>query len=136
MMRGYFTFILLIVMAISCKENNKLSPPSDLISKEQFTAILADIRLLEGAYTTRYARVDSSALSIDSYYLKLFQDHGVSKERFTESYNWYALNQTKMLEIEEAVVLKLSEMQATSIDTSITPISAVDTIKPKVKVNQ
>lgn len=121
---------------MACRDQKKPVPPADLISKEQFIAILSDIRLLEGAYTTRYARVDTSALKIESYYLKLFQDHGVSPERFNSSYTWYSADQPKMLEIEEAVVQRITDMQS-GVVADTTQVNKVgrDTLAPKVRVN-
>jgi hypothetical protein len=123
------------LLLIGCRDQKKPAPPADLISKEQFIAIMSDIRLLEGAYTTRYARVDTSALKIESYYLKLFQDHSVSPERFNTSYTWYSADQSKMLEIEEAVVQRITEMQSVVV-TDTTQVNKVvgDTLAPKVRV--
>jgi len=131
-MARYIT-LCLILFATACQDKKQHVPPPDLISKEQFVAILSDIRLLEGAYTTRYARVDSSALNIESYYLKLFQDHGVSRERFTSSYTWYAADQPKMLEIEEAIVTRLGEMQSEAADTT-KAMNVSEALQPKVPV--
>jgi hypothetical protein len=129
-------FILFFAGCIfsGCNEESKPLPPADLISKEQFIAILCDIRLLEGAYTTRYARIDTSALKIESYYLKLFQDHGLSAERFNQSYLWYATDQPKMLEIEEAVVTRITQMQSeVRPDTSNVQQVKPDSLMPKAR---
>lgn len=120
-------------MLAGCSEQKKPMPPHDLISKEQFIAILSDIRLLEGAYTTRYARVDTSALKIKSYYLKLFRDHDVTPERFNTSYSWYAADQPKMLEIEEAVVTRITQMQS-ELNADTTKMNQVNPDSLELKV--
>lgn len=120
-------------MLAGCSEQKKPMPPHDLISKEQFIAILSDIRLLEGAYTTRYARVDTSALKIESYYLKLFRDHDVTPERFNTSYSWYAADQPKMLEIEEAVVTRITQMQS-ELNADTTKMNQVNPDSLELKV--
>jgi hypothetical protein len=65
--------------------------------------------------------------------LKLFQDHGVSRERFTSSYTWYAADQPKMLEIEEAIVTRLGEMQSEAADTT-KAMNVSEALQPKVPV--
>jgi hypothetical protein len=136
MKKLWFLVIFSLSVFVACRDESKAPSPQDLIPKEQFIAILSDIRLLEGAYTTRYSRVDTSALKIESYYLKLFSDHGITAERFNASYAWYASDQPRMLEIEEAVVSKLTAMQsAQPADSTAKNSNNVDSLSKKVKIN-
>lgn len=90
----------------------KQAPPKDILPQDKMVDLLTDIRLLEGAYSIKYQKIDTSALKIDAYFQKLFSDGGVSREQFLNSYKYYAMQDTKMLEMENEVMEKLSEFQA------------------------
>lgn len=110
-MRVYFIIIAVLLSVFACKKKDRNTPAADLIGSEQFTKILKDVRLLEGAYSARYPKVDTSAYKIDAYYIKLFQDHGISRERFLSSYSFYASNHTLMMKIEDDIINMLTTMQ-------------------------
>lgn len=105
-----YIWILLVLLA-SCGEE-KTSPPLDLLSVERFADILRDVRLLEGAYATRYNRVDSSEYKINAYYEKLFLDHGITKEQYMATYSYYMNDPKKMMAIEDMVLNKITALQA------------------------
>lgn len=109
-MNRLYIFILFLGL-FSCNAPDQAKGPADLIGREQFVEILKDVRLLEGAYTTRYAKIDSSAFKIDSYYLKLFSDHGIDRNRFLTSYEFYTSDLELMMAIEDDVIAKLTIMQ-------------------------
>lgn len=125
-MKNLYSIILFFsIIIVACKDEKKVAVPTDLIAQDKFTQMLVDIRLLEGAYSAHYARIDSSDTKIEAYYLTLFGKHGVTKENFMSSYKFYALDQNKMLQIEEAVVQRLTDMTGGQQDTTKTNIPGV-----------
>lgn len=133
-----YIWIPLVVLA-SCGEE-KTPPPADLMSVERFADILRDVRLLEGAYATRYNRVDSSEYKINAYYEHLFLDHGITKEQYMATYSYYMNDPKKMMAIEDLILNKITTMQAEQdslnrinhvnpADTLLADTVAVDTTK-------
>lgn len=110
MKRIYFSIFFSLLM--SACTSRKMPPPVGLISEEEMVSLLVDIRLLEGAYSVEYHSVDTSDYRIDSYYLKLFAESGITKEQFSESYIYYSKQAGKLSELEEEVIERLSELQA------------------------
>ncbi len=102
--------ITLLTLA-SCGEE-KASPPADLLSVERFADVLKDVRLLEGAYATRYNRVDSSEYKISAYYERLFLDHGITKEQYMATYSYYMNDPKKIIAIEDIVLNKVNILLA------------------------
>ena len=105
------SIVIFFLGLFSCNAPVQVKGPADLIGREQFVEILKDVRLLEGAYTTRYVKIDSSAFKIDSYYLKLFSDHGITRDRFLKSYEFYTSDLELMMAIEDNLIAKLTIMQ-------------------------
>ncbi len=130
-----FYIVIFVFGLFSCTAKEQKKQPVDLIGKEQFADILKDIRLLEGAYTSRYAKVDSSAFKIDSYYIKLFSDHGISRDRFLTSYAFYFDDLNLMMEIEDDVINKVTIMQTEqdSINRLLNTVT-LDSINSKLPV--
>lgn len=117
----YFLFcVTLLLFLFSCKEEPKKAvAPADLIDQAKFTEVLTDIRILEGAYATKYARVDTSAYKIESYYKSIFEKHGIQRDQFLVSYYFYAADQQRMLDIEAAVLDKLTNLQASQDSSTV-----------------
>jgi len=102
---------LCTILIIGCGEKKGV-PPANLIPEDKMISLLTDIRLLEGAYSLNYRQVDTSEYKIESYYQKIFKDYNVSKEQFKTSYSFYSTQENKMPAIENAVIERLSEIQA------------------------
>jgi Domain of unknown function (DUF4296) len=133
----YFLIILsfFFFLLIACKEETKMKPPSDVISRGKFVELLTKVRLLEGAYSTRYARVDSSDYKIEAHYLTLFNQAGVTREQFLNSYSFYAADQPGMLEIEADIVKELDKLQPQRDSLSMAIDTQPDTTIKKVFID-
>jgi len=82
-----------------------------LIPRDSFVVILTEVRLLEGAYSTSYERVDTSEFTIASYYQRLFREHNITREQYLSSYDYYSKNLDDLPAIESEVAKRLEEMQ-------------------------
>ena len=107
-----FVFITITLLTLASCGEEKTPAPADLLSVERFADILRDVRLLEGAYATRYNRVDSSEYKISAYYERLFLDHGITKEQYMATYSYYMNDPKKMIAIEDMVLNKVNILLA------------------------
>lgn len=71
---------------------------------------MVDVRLLEGTYTTRYQRIDSTNGLMNAYYDQVFNKHQVSRNDFEDSYVTYSLDSKQMLVIEDSVLARLQRI--------------------------
>jgi hypothetical protein len=104
-----FLVIISIFSLVACagSENKKRVAP---IEKNKFTDVMVDVRLLEGTYTARYQRIDSTNGLMNSYYDQVFHKHQVTRKDFEDSYVTYSLDSKQMLEIEDSVLARLQRI--------------------------
>jgi hypothetical protein len=113
-MRFIYIFALLSVMLQQACAETSDKKPQHLLSEEKFAEVLLDIRLLEGAYAGDFQRVDTSQYAIGAYYEQLFLKHGIAREEFLESNEYYALHQEELMRIETQVARMLDSLSAST----------------------
>jgi hypothetical protein len=109
----FFLFCVFLfggLLLASCAHKAKETTPAQLIPEEKFAELLADVRLLEGAYAGDFQRVDTSEYAIGAYYEQLFAKHLTTRSMFLESNTYYANHAEAMLRIETEVARKLETM--------------------------
>jgi hypothetical protein len=90
------------------------------MEKEAFINLLVDARILEGAYSVRYQRIDSASGMLNTYYDQVFQKHGTTREQFRENFIAYSVDTELMTEIEDSVFARLDRIPLeVSSDTTI-----------------
>jgi hypothetical protein len=104
--------LLLLTAYLYACQSGKPQSQAAVLSEEQMVDLMVDIRLLEGAYSYHYRTIDSSSVKIKDYYQQVFERHGTSVEQYQDSYNFYALQDGKLPELEAAIMEKLEYMQA------------------------
>ena len=114
---AFIGFALLLLTA--CSDNRRI--PSSIIQPEKFEAILTDV-LLADALTLERSFKDTAVKITDqnaAYFLKVFELHGVSKNEFMKSYNFYLQRPDLLRVITDSIssVLNQRNLQL-SIDTS------------------
>lgn len=97
-MRIYLAVMIALAM-LACS-----APDKPVIDNAHMVRVLTDVRMLEGYYSARYERVDSSGGKMDAWYNELFTKHGITKEQFTQSYAWYNMHPEQLRVIEEKVL--------------------------------
>lgn len=109
------TFAILttaLLSVVACSEKPAaITPPSNLIERDTFVTVLSEVRLLEGAYSTSYERVDTSEFPITAHYNRLFNRHHITREQYLSTYDYYSMHSEDMLEIESAVALRLEQLK-------------------------
>lgn len=111
---------------VACSETKK--PPSNVLGQEKFQKILTDV-ILADVLTTERSFKDTSLKIKDvnaAYFLKIFEIHGVTKNEFMRSYNFYLSRPDLLRVISDSVsaVLNRDNLQLTT-----------DTVKPRPNGN-
>ena len=113
-MKNLIVAIALLTLLALCSCADKpaaIAAPDNLLPRDTFVTVLTEVRLLEGAYSTSYERVDTSEFPITAHYNRLFDRHHMTKEQYLSAYDYYSLNAEEMLEIESDVALRLEQMK-------------------------
>jgi citrate synthase len=110
-MKGTILLSSVLMFLISCgtKSNEK---PGSLLSEEKLAAVLTEVELLDAVYTLEYQKRDTSRQTMAAYYEEVYQRHGVTREQFTESLEWYGKDPEKIRALRYKVYDELSRMQA------------------------
>jgi len=83
--------------------------------------LLADVQVLESSYTNFYQREDTSRKQMSSYYQQVFDRHGVTKEQFETTIQWYAAHPEEMEKVYGEVSDLLSRRQAIITNERLEP---------------
>ncbi len=107
-------FLLLTLSACSFFRAPGKVDCDKLLSKEQMTAILSEIYLLE-SFLSEYQHIQRGVLdSAAYYYAGIFEHHQVAPEVFEEALYCYLLDRKEMDEIHEKILNDLSLMESES----------------------
>ncbi len=83
---------------------SKPNPPDNLLSKEEMTAILLEVHVLESKVSRRSVNRDSLQLMYDHFEGMLFEEMDVDTAAYNASIRFYIANPDLLAEIYEAVV--------------------------------
>lgn len=84
-----FLISLLIFMMSSCGPKSEEKVPADVIPREQMIDIMVDAWFMESVIHNSIKDYEKlNAVSV-TMYAKFFEDHGISKEQFTHSIEYY-----------------------------------------------
>lgn len=104
-----FLVIISIFTLVACAGSQKKMKVAP-IDKNKFMDVMVDVRLLEGTYTVRYQRIDSTNGLMNAYYNQVFNKHEVTRKDFEDSYIAYSLDAKQMIEIEDSVLARLQRI--------------------------
>ena len=117
-MRLWAGILIALLMACSSAESEEQAP-ADLISMDSFSEIMVDVQLLEATFNQKFWREDDPNRKKAEFYQQIFEKHGVSKEHFELSYEYYSQRPEEMMLVYEYVINELSQREE-KISTSIT----------------
>lgn len=107
----YSLFLAVSIFAVSCVDQNAhTTVTKPTMEKEAFINLLVDARILEGAYSVKYQRIDSASGMLNTYYDQVFQKHGTTREVFKENFIAYSVDTELMSEIEDSVLARLERI--------------------------
>jgi len=112
MIKALYSLLLAVsIFAVGCVDQNAratVTKPS--MEKEAFINLLVDARILEGAYSVKYQRIDSASGMLNTYYDQVFQKHGTTREVFKDNFIAYSVDTELMSEIEDSVLARLERI--------------------------
>jgi Domain of unknown function (DUF4296) len=125
-MRQFVLIGWLLLLLTACADNRRI--PSTIMPPEKFQAVLTDVLLADGLTLERSFKDTAVKISDENaaYFLKVFQLHGVSKNDFMKSYNFY-LQRPDLLKI-------ITDSVSSTLDKRNLQLS-IDTAKPKPNGN-
>lgn len=104
-----FGFVLLVFFFIGCEQREE-TPPPDILSKDEFTAVMIDVQLIEGMKVHRLGPKRDRTPDMEVLYNGVFQKHGIEKEAFIDTYDYYKERPDQMELIYEQVLDSLSKL--------------------------
>jgi len=107
----YSLFLAVSIFAVGCVDQNAhTTVAKPTMEKEAFINLLVDARILEGAYSVKYQRIDSASGMLNTYYDQVFQKHGTTREVFKDNFIAYSVDTELMSEIEDSVLARLERI--------------------------
>jgi hypothetical protein len=106
------TGLFLFASCYQTYDNERIREPEGLIPKEEMVLILADIEVAESALREKQNLGHEIEGTDEVFYTYVFSKHGVSKEQFDQSLNYYKSDLKALEEIYEAVVNRLSLIES------------------------
>ncbi len=110
---------VLIVLLYACSGKGKV--PSNVLDEQKFQAVFKDI-VIADALSTEKSFKDTAVKIPDAnaaYFLKVFEMHGVTKNQFMVSYNYYLSRPDLLKVITDSVSAQLSrKSERLSADTT------------------
>ena len=96
-------FLLVVFLTvISCGADDEI--PEGIMSKQEMTAVLIEVRSLEGQVESLSLGNDSSRVLYHFLEQRLFKELNVDTVAYTKSYNYYMLHPEEFLDITSAVI--------------------------------
>lgn len=111
-----FRFVLIAFLLSTfsfCTKKDKEPKPrsSDIISSEEMVKVLEDVYLVEGAILQKETKADNPKYYSYHYYNNVFKNHGLTKEQFIKSFNYYSDDAEEMIKILDLIITDLSQKQ-------------------------
>lgn len=99
---------LLMAMLIglcACQPEERL--PEGIMDREKFKEMLADAQLIEARINNELVNVQRGQVPVDRYYEEMFRRHGIDKEQFTHTFEYFSSRPEEMKAIYEEVIAEL-----------------------------
>lgn len=112
-------YLGLFFLMFSCSEKNRV--PDNVLTPEKFEAVFKDIIIADALNTERSFKDTAVKISSEnaSYFLKVYEMHGVTKNQFMVSYNYYLSRPDLLKVITDSVSAQLTrKSEKLSADTS------------------
>jgi len=97
---------LALCLLISCTDKPL---PDGILSREKMIAVLIDIHLAEAAITTQQLYGDAAGQKAADYYDMIFKKHGITKEQFKVSFEYYSQHPALYKEMYDELIIQMTE---------------------------
>lgn len=109
-MKPFVPIIILALFLISCSDNlYRTEPPQDLISKDSFVSVLKDVYILEGFLQNQFIQMNNGHDAIQKSGNLIMKNHGLSRDRFKRSLDYYSSQQEEMQAINNQILDSLNK---------------------------
>lgn len=103
---------LLIFACISCHQKKEVKIPVDIIGQDTMVQILTEMHLLESSLGIKIFEEKKIVDTRNLVKSKIYEQFGVSKERFFKSYTYYTQNSAVIDTIFTDIISEISKRQA------------------------
>ncbi|MCB9246265.1 MAG: DUF4296 domain-containing protein [Flavobacteriales bacterium] len=101
---------LIVVLSLFGCAKKRTIIPDDVLGKEEFAALLTDIRLAES--NAKLIRTKGNiADAPDSLYFLIFRQHNIDREDARRSLDWYSDNPEILKEVDQMVLENLNRLR-------------------------
>lgn len=97
-------FIIFLIFLSACGDTAAEEKPVNILDKSEIIPVIVDLQILESHFQRQFSRVDLYRDALDSSSEMIFVDHGISKELFSSSLDYYAQTPDTLFTIYEAAL--------------------------------
>ena len=108
--RLFFLVLLAVLFCGSCQTSDGEDVPPPL-NQEQFIPVLLDMQILEATYKQRVVQRANKDSLMSHNYAFIFNKHGITRDQFEESYNYWTKRPEEMRLIYEEIDRLIIEME-------------------------
>ena len=102
--------LLLLGLVLSSCEEQQSPPPEDLLSSTEMIGILKDLHIADAGVTRVKMPITERDSRRDKLYTMVMEHHGVAKEQFYKSYQYYLLLPDTMDVMYHKIIEELNQM--------------------------
>ncbi len=99
-------FLAIALLCVSCGAEVS-APPADLIEREQFVQVLADVQLIEARVKHEVMVEQRSDSPAQGYYEKMYAERRITADQYKRTYQWYVEHPEDLKDLYEAAVVEL-----------------------------
>jgi len=97
-------YIIVGLFLWSCGSVEETDIPVEILKKEDFIPVVVDLQILEAHFQRQFSRSDLYRDALDSSSALIFEDHGITKEIFSNSLDYYVATPDTLFTIYEAAL--------------------------------
>ncbi len=108
-MQKFNFFLGIILFFVQCKEYSRTEPPKNLIPKDSFIVLLAEIHKTDAMMTFRQMNDNQLPDKKISFYNSVFKKFHISRNTFDSNFRYYAANPVEMKILYGKVIQHLTK---------------------------
>ena len=106
-----FSCMLALSFMLACADK-KEGPPPEVLKKDKMIEVMTDMEIAEAILKTRSNERPADTVQAAEFYQGVFHKHGISREEYRKSYQYYARRPSDMEVMYKEVINLLSEKHA------------------------
>lgn len=95
--------------------SGKLEAPDDVISESVMSKIVLDLTMVDASYQVSQSKPEIPKFKKELFYEEVMKKHGVKRDQFIRSLDYYAQNTKQLQAIYEEAQKNLSQKQAETL---------------------